>query len=530
MLSAPAGCSPDAERWVFWYLVLTPLWWALGLIVPLGTVGIVWLFVMRPRTDPSVTAVCWLWFSVTAAQSLSAVINWSFSDELAGELARSLTSFSSTGWILLGMCFGVGCSYRLAASRLVRAVCFQALWILVLSALGYAVFAIGGNSRLEMPSLLAMAVPSLGEPGKINFVMRFFLQEDFMGDSMFRLVLFFPWSTGLALAGLLTILLAFQERSFIWRLIALAGGMTGFVLSYSRAVFAASVVAGAVIVMLRSDIRTRLWLIVGAGMLANLALLMDSARRRESPTSITSSPRPGPVRPKLVTSFIARPGRALCNHRGSATAGSVKPTPAGCRSTSARTRFLRGALPWRSDNLLGGLLGLTATLWLCLSRLWSGGQAAPQAFALLLVYGITSYGENMQTLVPSLLVSFVWIGGEMATQASQPRSEALRLQIKAGAPLAPVAGSMAEHAALRFSGDGFAHSCSRPAEGFERHAAALADTGSGLEERRPRRLARRGNLAGFPGALVPGLGDEIAARISVGPGRLNELRHWKFRC
>jgi hypothetical protein len=90
MLSVSAACVPDAERWIFWYLALTPLWWATGLIVPLGTLGIVWLYVMRPRADPVVTAVCWLWFSVAAAQSLSAVVNWSFNDESTAELAHSL--------------------------------------------------------------------------------------------------------------------------------------------------------------------------------------------------------------------------------------------------------------------------------------------------------------------------------------------------------------------------------------------------------------------------------------------------------
>ena len=223
---------------------MTPLWWSLGLIVPLGTVGIVWLYAMRPRNDTSTSTVSWLWFGVTIAQSFSAIINWAFGDKSGSELAHSLISLSSTGWALLGMCFAVGSSYRLPAPRLVRAVSFQALWILVLAATGYAAFAIGGDGHLEMPSLLALLIPSLGEPGKLDFVMRFFVKEDFMGEPTFRLILFFPWSTALALAGLLSIVFAFEERSHKWRCIALAGGMTGFILSYSRAVFAASIVAG----------------------------------------------------------------------------------------------------------------------------------------------------------------------------------------------------------------------------------------------------------------------------------------------
>jgi hypothetical protein len=446
---------PDAERWIFWYLALTPLWWATGLIVPLGTLGIVWLYVMRPRVDPVVTAVCWLWFSVAAAQSLSAVVNWSFNDESTAELAHSLVSFSLTGWILLGMCFGVGCSYRLATPRLVRGVCFLALWILVFSALGYAAFVIGGDSHLEMPSLLAVAIPPLAEPGKFNFVMRFFLMEDFMGDSMFRLVLFFPWSTGLALAGLLIILLAFQERSSVWRLVALAGGMTGFVLSYSRAVFAASVVAGAVIVALRSGMRTRLWIIVGVGMLANLALLMGLGPETglSDIYQAFTQARAGSSEARDELYRAAWRGFMQSPWIGHGWFGQTyarwMPVPIGSHSAFYGVLYQGGVITFSMV-----CLAYAATLWLCLSRLRSGGQGLPQALALLLVYGITSYGENMENLVPSLLVSFVWIGGEMAVRTSGPQGVNIRFQNKTGARSGPVAGPMASPTLLELPGAG----------------------------------------------------------------------------
>jgi hypothetical protein len=416
--SMSAGSGPDAERWIFWYLALTPLWWVLGLIVPVGAVGITWLYAMRPRADPNVTAVCWLWFSVTAAQCLASYINWSFSDGSAAELIRSLTSFSATGWSLLGMCLGVGCSYRLSAPRLVRAVCFQALWILVLSAFGFALFALGGDRSLELPSLLELAIPSLGRSGTINFGMRFFLQEDFMGDSLFRLVLFFPWSTGLALAGFTIILLAFQERSLLWRLTGFAGGLTGFVLSYSRAVFAAAIVAGGVIAALRLNMRTKLWLAVGAGILVNLALLMGF--RPESGLADVygafTQARPGSSEARYWLYSAAWRGFLQSPWIGHGWFGQTyatwMPVVIGSHSAFYGVLYQGGVMTFAA-----ACLAFAATLWLCLSRLGDGGNALPQAFALFFVFGITSYGENMQTLVPSLLVSFVWIGGELAARA-----------------------------------------------------------------------------------------------------------------
>ncbi len=435
--SLSAGVSPDAERWIFWYLALTPLWWFLGLLVPVGAAGIVLLYALRPRTDPTVTAVCWLWFSATAAQSVSAVVNWASSAEPTGELVRSLASFSSTGWVLLGMCFGVGCSYRLSAPRLARSVSFQALWILILSAVGYAAFAVGGDSRLEMPSLLAVAIPSLADPGTINFSMRFFLKEDFMGDSVFRLVLFFPWSTGLALAGFLTLLLAFHERGFKWRVVAMAGGLTGFVLSYSRAVFAASVVGVAAIVMLRSRNRTRLWLIIGAALLAELALVLgfgpetgiSDVYRAFTQARAGSSEARNELYRAAWRGFLQSPwiGHGWFGQ----TYARWMPINIGSHSTFYGALYVGGVLTFAVV-----CTAYAGTLWLCLSRLRTGGEAIVEALALLLVYGITSYGETIQTLVPSLLVSFVWIGGEMAVGKPGSRDSEIRSQARTMASLA----------------------------------------------------------------------------------------------
>jgi hypothetical protein len=413
--------GPDAESWAFWYLALTPLWWISGLLVPLGTLGIVWLYAVRPRTDRGVTAVCWLWFAVTAAQSASAGINWSFGDLSSGEFVRSIFSYSSAGWALLGMCIGVGCSYRLATPRLVRAVCLQALWILVTAALGYAVFAVRGDSQLEMPSLMAMALPSLAAPGKLDFVVRFFLSNEFMGDSMFRLVLFFPWSTGLALAGLTIILIAFSERSTLWRTVALVGGTVGFVLSYSRAVFAASVVAATVIVSVRSRPRTILWLVIGAGILADLALLKGLGPETgfSDVYHAFTQARPGSSEAREELYRATWRGFTQSPWIGHGWFGQTyarwMPVVIGSHSTFYGVLYQGGLTTF---SIL--CVAYAATFFLCLSRLRrNGGHAAPQSLALLIVFGITSYGENMQTLVPSLLVSFVWIGSEMAARAPE---------------------------------------------------------------------------------------------------------------
>lgn len=49
-------------------------------------------------------------------------------------------------------------------------------------------------------------------------------------------------------------------------------------------------------------------------------------------------------------------------------------------------------------------------------------KSAVDAFAVLLAFAMTSYGENLDTLIPPLALVFLWIGGELRPGASRWQS------------------------------------------------------------------------------------------------------------
>ena len=48
------AADPVAEGCIYWYAMLTPLWWMTGLLLPLGIAGVVFLFFRRLPREPGV--------------------------------------------------------------------------------------------------------------------------------------------------------------------------------------------------------------------------------------------------------------------------------------------------------------------------------------------------------------------------------------------------------------------------------------------------------------------------------------------
>lgn len=210
--------------------------------------------------------------------------------------------------------------------------------------------------------------------------MRFFITEEFLGAPRFRLELFYPWPTALGIAGMLPLLLATRDPSRRWRAAGLLGGLTALVLSYSRAVFVGFALILAVSVFLRVPARTRVALIAVAGVAANAAFLHG---------------------------FLQSPW--LGHGWFGDTYARWMPLQIGSHSSFYGVLY-RGGLVTFSAVCIAYL----ATCALCAARWATGAKGAARALALMLVYGMVAYGENIETLVLALLVSFVWIGGELA--------------------------------------------------------------------------------------------------------------------
>lgn len=410
--AAPVRSGP--EKCLLWYAALTPVWWATGLLTPIQIAGIIWLYVTRPRSDRGVTAVAWLWFAVGISQDLAEFVNWAGSGKPMTELLHRFASLSSNGWVLLGMCLSAGAAYGLTSAAVVRAICIQGAWMLVLSAASYLAYVGTGISDLEIPSLLSAVIPA-AKSNDLHFTMRVYLSDEFLGTSVFRLILFFPWSTGLALAGLLTAALAPREPSWTWRLLGLAGGLTGLVLAYSRAVFVGSAVALSLMAFLRCSVRTRLLAVMGAAAVANGALLagFDPSMLFGDAYRGFTDARPGSSEGRDLLYAAAWNGFLQAPWIGHGWFGPEyarwMPIAIGSHSTFFGVLYKGGVITFAVL-----CTAFAVTLAWYVARLREGPSDAALALSVLIVYGMVAYGENLDTLVPSLALTFLWLGGAMA--------------------------------------------------------------------------------------------------------------------
>lgn len=421
------AADPVAEACVFWYVALAPLWWMTGTLMPLGVGGAVVLFIRRPPRQPLIRAVSLLWIAVGLMQALSTTVNWATAEDPGVGLLRGLGSFVTTGWMLIGIAIGVGGEAGLATPRITRAICVHAGWILLFT--GFSLFAAHGLGwpELIVPSPLGLLVP--GDLPVVRFQMRmiFYTSDSLLDSRSMRLTLFYPWATALALAGATALLVGTADRLRPWRLLAAAAGIVAVLLSYSRSAVLCLTGALLVLAFLRLSGVGRAAVLLAAGLALNLALLggfdpVETARSvQEGFTNVRagSSAARALVYELSWAHFFDRP---ILGHgwMSPPVARWLSSMPMGSHSSFYGVLYLGGIATFAVL-----CLAYVGTLAAAVLRLRDRPREGPVAFVLLLLMGVVAAGESINILVPSLLATFVWLGGalrrpEPATVRARP--------------------------------------------------------------------------------------------------------------
>ena len=428
--------DPFAEACVFWYVVLTPLWWMTGTLLPLGVAGAALLFLRRPPRRPAIVLVSALWAAVGAAQWVSTAANWVAAEEGSRiGLLRGLLSSMSTGWILIGLCIGVGGAAGLASPRVVRAVCVQAMWILLFSAGSLAAAHALGLPELIVPSPLALLLPGDLPVVRQQLTMQFYQMDALMDGQALRLTLFYPWATALSLAGAVALLVGPGDPVRRWRLAAIAGGLAAVLFGHSRSVVVCLAGALCVLGVLRLPTAAKGAVALAGGLGANVALLagLEPTEALRSLHGAFTSVRAGSSAARQLVydlswaHFLERP---LLGHGwvSEPVARWLPTMPLGSHSSFYGVLYLGGIVTF-------GLLCLAyvATLALAARRLRDRPREGPTALALLLLLGVVAFGENINVHVPSLLVTFVWLGGVLRPAAGLAPGHSLTTTPPSGA-------------------------------------------------------------------------------------------------
>ncbi|WP_431858577.1 O-antigen ligase family protein [Azospirillum sp.] len=238
-----AALAAEDIRWYTRYLILTPVLWLGGVLTLAGLALTVRLAWRRWPQGGVVAVIALAWISIGLFQALASLAN----GMLAGDMAlgvRNALGMPVIGWLSAGLAIAAGYGCRLADPRVARATAVLGGWILLFGAIA-AVARLAGLPWLILETPVSLALPEL-DVARFYGTAQFFLMEDTLGEVVTRLILFFPWATGLGLGGAAIVLVSLRVRDVGWRLVGAAGGLVGVVFSWSRAALIAVVAALAV--------------------------------------------------------------------------------------------------------------------------------------------------------------------------------------------------------------------------------------------------------------------------------------------
>ncbi len=233
------------------YVRLTPLLWAIGLLIPVGIGLCASLAIGRRSGVVFRTPLLWAWWAVGSFQAVSVMLNWAGSGHDVAFLAHKLVSAPVTGWFLLGLALAVGRAYGLASPQLVRSVTQLGLAILVLAVLCIGTFYMTGRESLEVLTPVGYLFPPGIQGVSNSFTMHFFTTEHLGEIRMLRLALFYPWPVMLGFAGIAVVFISLRDKARKWRIFGVTGGLVALAGSESRAAIAAFLVGCLVFYLLR---------------------------------------------------------------------------------------------------------------------------------------------------------------------------------------------------------------------------------------------------------------------------------------
>jgi hypothetical protein len=232
----PSSNKSSVDNGLWLYAVTLPLLWFTGLLAPcaifllmyLSLRGSIWKRLASDR-------VAQAWCLVAAIQAVSVIINWADSKDSLIVLLHRLASSPVSGWFFLALAILVGRHHDFASHRIVRANAIIGLYLLIFGGACVAISALLKLQALEVISPVGYLLPQQ-LPSVFNyFTMRFFLTDDFLGHSIPRLILFYPWSACLAFAGIATFYISLNEHTSFWKAIGISGGLMALIFSLSRA-------------------------------------------------------------------------------------------------------------------------------------------------------------------------------------------------------------------------------------------------------------------------------------------------------
>jgi hypothetical protein len=233
-----------------------PVLWGLGALTPTGAAMLVKLAIERWPRGALINFVVYCWIAIAVSAACAAILNGIAIHDYAKGFGNAF-GFGVVGWIFGALAIAAGAAHHLDDPKTVRATTWVGGYIIILGAIA-GVAQMAGMQNLQLwPTPIGMILP---KSPSVSFytVTTIFQSEETLGEATTRLLLFFPWTTGLGLGGLTITFISMLEGNLRWRLIGVCGGLIAVVFSWSRIAIASLIVTGALLAFLRLSFRGRL--------------------------------------------------------------------------------------------------------------------------------------------------------------------------------------------------------------------------------------------------------------------------------
>lgn len=222
-----------AERILYITIVLTPLWWLLGIQPLFYPAVVICLLALsfdfdKPIREPLPICV-WAWLAMSLAMLVTTLIGLSSMGFEIMKVASSLVTFFKS-YFLIFACLALPFWHKIDSRIITRAVAWMAIGYLVVICLQLILLVSGIKIGVFYPPLARFT------PGnKLSLMVNFSASlKPFFGISLPRSSLYMGDPPIPGICGLLSFFICLNEPNYRLRNLALAGSLTALIMSQSR--------------------------------------------------------------------------------------------------------------------------------------------------------------------------------------------------------------------------------------------------------------------------------------------------------
>ena len=398
-----------AERIIYWTIVLTPLWWLLGiqtLFYPAIVIGLLAIsFDLDKLIRTSLPTCVWAWLAMAIVMLWTAMMGLSNVGFEFTKVAATLVTFFKS-YFLIFACLVIPFGNQIRIRVITRAVAWMAVGYLIVIALQLIMLFLGIKISPFFPPI-AHFIP--GNKSLIVWLSAFL--NPFFGVPLPRSALYMPDPPIPGICGLLCFFICLGESNPRLRQFSLAGSLSALLISHSRLAFVCLPLAILVHVSFRSFLarQVSMWLFSLSALLSSLWELTLTALMNK-PLEIFHSARPSSSKDrefvirKTLEAWQESPWLGWGIPQGTADWYTYKVT-LGSFSTYAGVLYLHGII---------GFIVFIAALALTLSNFWQsaveGNSLGKKAFATLLALYVFIQGLPLSWITVYIWFFFLWLG------------------------------------------------------------------------------------------------------------------------